>query len=640
MSERVRHGTASILAALLIVLSVLASAPVSSDDVTGLQEPLPRFRSGLANLGEVAGGAPLDNSTLWEVETVGPVLSAPVVAEDRGYGGTMDGELLCLNAFTGREIWSVDLGMAIESTPAVSEGRVYVGSDSGDLTCLDAIDGTIIWNATTDGEIKSSPAVVGDRVYVGSNDFDMHCFDVADGTEIWAFSTGGYVYSSPAVVYDRIYFGSCDGNMYALNATTGEKVWNFHSAYCPAAPAVTEDLVIFGAYDRMVHYLNRTTGEEVLNVTRTVSDIYSSPGVYTAKYVPYQELPIVFIADNSGMVIAINETGEVFWNRTHEGGITSSPIISSIGPSPFDDPFIVYGDQAGVLHGLRIDIPPWLWETGDPIRWDIKLGSSIQSSPFLYHERVYVGVEREGGKGAVVCIGSPTPDGEVWIEVLEVPEIREGIIDILVEVYGVPAEDLAVEILYEGTTEQATYDEVNQYWYASTEADPPEDWQRVDVLARVDGIVVALETVFTMVLIEGWDSLDIAIERPKEGSHVDGLFRVEVTAHSNYTIQSLVVRWDEQEDHWNILDSGEFQDGSWNITIDTRGLEDGEHVLWVLGHDGYREGGASITLRVGEEGQATPVKLSDIAFVIFFVLLLVYFVRTKPARVSEDPSKR
>lgn len=638
MSARVRHRTATILAVLLILISLIASSPVSSDDVTGLQEPLPQFRSGLANLGEVPGGAPIDNSTLWEVGTDAPVLSSPVVTGDRVYVGTMDGELLCLNAFTGHEVWSVDLGMAIESTPAVSEGRVYVGSDSGDLTCLDATDGTIIWNATTNGEIKSSPKVVGDRVYVGSNDFDMHAFDIADGTEVWSFPTNGYLYSSPAVVDDRIYFGSCDGNMYSLNATTGEKVWSFHSAYCPASPAVTDDLIIFGAYDQMVHYLNLTTGEEVLNVTGTVSDIYSSPGVFTTKYRPNQQLPMVFIADNSGKIIAINEEGEVFWNRSHEGGITSSPIIST-GSSTIDNPFIIYGDQAGVLHGVAIDIPPWLWVTGDPYEWDIKLGSSIQSSPFLYHERVYVGVERSGGKGAVVCIGSSSPQGEMWIKVLQVPEIREGIIDIHVEVYGAPVEGLVVEIVYGGTTETATYDEAHQYWSASTEAKPPEDWQSVDVLAKVDGVVLASEQVNTMVLIEGWDSFDIVVDTPKEDAYVDGLFRVEGTATSNYTINDLVVRWDDQEDHWNILDSGDFQDGSWNITIDTQGLEDGEHTLWVLGHDEFRDGADSITLYIGEE-EDSPVKLSDIAFVIFFILLFVYFLRTKPARVPEDPSKQ
>lgn len=642
MSKRVRHRTATILVVLLFLLTTLASSPVSSDIMSDIQEPLPQFRSGLANLGEVKGGAPLNNSTLWEVETDAPVLSSPVVTGDRVYVGTMDGELLCLNAFTGHQIWSVDLGMAIESSPAVSEGRVYVGSDSGDLTCLDATDGTIIWTATTNGEIKSSPKVVEDRVYVGSNDFNMYSFDIEDGTEVWNFSTHGYLYSSPAVVNDRIYFGSCDGNMYSIDATTGLEMWAFHSAYCPASPAVTDDLVIFGAYDQMIHYLNVTTGEEVLNVTGTVSDIYSSPGVYTAKHRPYQNLPWVFIADNSGKVIAINETGQVFWNRSHEGGITSSPIISTFGneSNDFTNPFIIYGDQAGFLHGVMIDIPPGLWTVDPPIAWDIKLGTSIQSSPFLYHERVYVGVEREGGKGAVVCIGSSTPEGEMWIEVLDVPEISEGTIDIHVVVHGAPIEDLTVEIEYQGTTEDATFDPVEGYWSASTEAKPPEEWQRVDVLARVDGVVLALEQVNTMVLIEGWDSLDIVVDRPSKGSYVDGLFRVEGTATSNYTIDELVVRWDDNEDHWNVLDSGNFQDGSWNITIDTQGLEDGKHTLWVLGHDEYRDGAASITVFVGEEDEATPVKLSDIAFVIFFILLLVYFVRTKPARVSEDPSKR
>jgi len=639
MSQRVRHRTASILVVLLFLLTTLASSPVSSDIMSDIQEPLPQFRSGLANLGEVKGGAPFNNSTLWEVETDAPILSSPVVTGDRVYVGTMDGELLCLNAFTGHQIWSVDLGMAIESSPAFSEGRVYVGSDSGDLTCLDATDGTIIWTATTNGEIKSSPKVVEDRVYVGSNDFNMYSFDIEDGTEVWNFSTHGYLYSSPAVVNDRIYFGSCDGNMYSIDATTGLEMWAFRSAYCPASPAVTDDLVIFGAYDQMVHYLNVTTGEEVLNVTGTVSDIYSSPGVFTTKYTTNQVLPMVFIADNSGKVIAINEEGEVFWNRSHEGGITSSPIISTEFRAS-NDPFIIYGDQAGILHGVEIINPNgWQGNNDPPIEWDIKLGSSIQSSPFLYHERVYVGVERQGGKGAVVCVGSSSPQGEMWIKVLQVPEIREGFVDVQVQVFGAPIEDLEVEIVYQGTTVAATYDETQQYWYASTDAKPPEDWQLVDIWAKVDDVALAYEGYYTMVLIEDWDSLDITIETPSDGSYKDGLFRVEGSATSNYTLEELLVRWDDREDHWNVLDSGPFQDGSWNITIDTQGLEDGEHTLWVLGHDEYRDGDASITLYIGEE-EDTSVKLSDIAFVIFFLLLFVYFIRTKPVRVKEDPSKR
>ena len=376
----------------LLVIGLLFLPTVSS--VAG-QEPHPLFRSSPARTGEVNGSAPFNNTTLWSYDTTDPVKSSPIVHEGKVYVGTMGGEVLCLDAFTGQRVWTYTTEGPVESSSAVIEDRVYIGSDDTYLYCLDATDGSLLWKTATGGEIKSSPLVRGGQVYVGSNDFKVYCFDAIEGEDQWIFETGGYVYSSPSLWDDTLYFGSCDGKMYAVNASKGNLVWNYTADFCPASPAITEEYVIFGAYDGLLHYLNRTDGKQVHSVPVLFAEIYSSAGLFTWGESAY-DLPFVFVATTAGKMVGIGPDGKEFWNRTHGSGITSSPLIVTEVEEPYD-PFIVYGDEGGRLHGIEIYNP---YATRplyvhNYVEWHIKLGSSIQSSPFVWHKRVYVGVETE-----------------------------------------------------------------------------------------------------------------------------------------------------------------------------------------------------------------------------------------------------
>ena len=335
---------------IILVLVMLIMAPYVGSVLA--ETPAPMFRNNLARTGRSPESPPVNNTTLWDYRTEDPVKSSPVVADRRVYVGTMGGEILCLDAFTGQRVWSYRVQGGVESSPAVWEDKVYVGSDDNYVYCLDASDGSLVWSAATMGEIKSSPAVRDGLVYVGSNDFSVHCLDAHDGDQVWTFATDGYVYSSPAIHGDIAYFGSCDGNMYAVNATTGDLLWNYTADFCPASPAIVEDWVIFGAYDGYVHYLNRTDGKRVHRVPVRFSEIYSSAGIfeYRMQDEPY---PWVFVATTAGKMVGIGPWGNELWNRSHPAGITSSPVIAQ-DPREKYDPILVYGDEGGTLHCIEI----------------------------------------------------------------------------------------------------------------------------------------------------------------------------------------------------------------------------------------------------------------------------------------------
>ena len=68
------------------------------------------------------------------------------VVGDRVYfGSSVDHQVRCLDAVTGRSVWTFFTGAPVRLAPTVDSGRVYVGADDGIAYCLDARDGRLLW---------------------------------------------------------------------------------------------------------------------------------------------------------------------------------------------------------------------------------------------------------------------------------------------------------------------------------------------------------------------------------------------------------------------------------------------------------------------------------------------------------------
>ncbi len=124
--------------------------------------------------------------------------------------------------------------------------RIYFGSSvDHQVRCMEAATGKLVWRFFTDGAIRLPPTVWDNRVYVGSDDGFVYCLDADSGQPIWSLRAGprderllarGQMISrwpvrTGVLVDDGVaYFGAGvfpheTVYLMAVDAVTGELVW-------------------------------------------------------------------------------------------------------------------------------------------------------------------------------------------------------------------------------------------------------------------------------------------------------------------------------------------------------------------------------------------------------------------------------
>ncbi len=614
--------------AIVAFLAFSASLPsASSQDDGAPQEPDASFRLGAAHLGQVEGDVPIDNSILWVRELDAPVRSSPVVSEGRVFVGTIDGEVLCLSDSTGSLLWNFTTGGAVESSPAVFGNRVFVGSDDGLLYCLDTLTGEELWDFPTGGEIKSSISIANDRVYFGSNDFKVYCldagWDVDQDSEVqrWNFSTGGWVFSTPAVADGRVYFGSCDGKVYCLDATTGQERWNFTAAYAPASPAITNGVVVIGTYDNHMYFIDAVTGVELGNFSEADNEIYSSAAVVEAEG---RDLPDAYFGDNGGNFIALKD-GVLDWSLDYSRTITSSPVLAL---TEDDGRFLVFGVEDGLLVCVE-DANHSSVDTSEPVeRWRVQLGTSIPSSPFPYHNRIYVGAENGSG-GLVACIGKLGNPGDAGqITIVEPQDGAYVYRDLLVSfrIDGLEAD--SAEVTVDGVPQPAEKGGV--LWRAELRLSMDPGPVRITARTQLENGVFLEEGILVNLLPDDAMGLQITIVSPENGSRHDDVVVVRFDLRADRPILWARVRWEDQGDWLNAT-----KEDVWIAALDTSNLTDGRHTIRIEAFDGLL-GVAFVDIVKGEEEEDDrDITWLEVAIVAILVVVVAILMATKPRRKGE-----
>ncbi len=220
------------------------------------------------------------------------------------------------------------MGGFISSAPAIgADGTLFVASVNSIFALK---DNKLRWSRALDGEIDFSPSLGPDgTVYLGSRDNRVYALSPADGSIRWSFAAGGMI-SSPVVVGrdGKLYFGSVDGYTYSLNPD-GSLRWKLPIGGMLAGAAVdNRGTLYFGV----------------------VSE--NGPG---------------------NLLYALSPEGEVEW---------SLPFPTLPAPALGSEGTIYAGSREGVLYAVGI---------GGSVRWSLKLGEAIYSSPALGPEgTVYV----------------------------------------------------------------------------------------------------------------------------------------------------------------------------------------------------------------------------------------------------------
>jgi outer membrane protein assembly factor BamB len=220
---------------------------------------------------------------LWQVDDIGDGFSTPAVVGTSIYlmsNRGMENEFVqALSTEDGRPIWTTRVGNVgnpdqeppypkARSTPTVDGDSIYALGSDGDLVCLEAKSGRIRWQKSIRKEFggipgewayAESPLVDGDVLVVtpGGEQATMVALDKKTGAVIWKSAVPGgdpAEYTSAAVVHGggrKQYVQYVNKGLVGVDAKTGQFLWRYKEvAKGPAqyfSPVVREGYVYGGA---------------------------------------------------------------------------------------------------------------------------------------------------------------------------------------------------------------------------------------------------------------------------------------------------------------------------------------------------------------------------------------------------------
>jgi len=297
------------------------------------------------------------------------------------------GDVLAVNAKTGRSIWKVDLKLSLSAGPGAGGGLVLVGSPDGVLVALDAASGAERWRATLGGEILARPAVGESMVVVHTVDGTVHGLKAADGAEAWTYeqpvprlSLRGT--APPVVAGDFAICAFDNGKIASLGLADGDLFWSATVATprgrtelerlvdIDSAVEVAGDDIFVVGYQGRAAMLARNSGQ--IWWARDVSSYRGLTLDDSALYVSTAEGAVLSLSRRDG-------TEQWRQNGLRLRGLTS-PVV--------DGASIVVGDYEGYLHWLDRD-------TGEMVARTSAGGDRITNTPVVANGMVLV--QSDGG---------------------------------------------------------------------------------------------------------------------------------------------------------------------------------------------------------------------------------------------------
>ena len=152
------------------------------------------------------------------------------------------GDVIALDARSGKRLWTQSLGVPIVNAPAANGGRVFVSTEENHLYALAQVDGRRLWDhqgiSESAGILEStSAAVAGEYLIAPYSSGEVYALRVQNGRPAWndllthsgvatALSELDDIAGRPVIDRDVVYAISHSGVMVAININTGDRLWS------------------------------------------------------------------------------------------------------------------------------------------------------------------------------------------------------------------------------------------------------------------------------------------------------------------------------------------------------------------------------------------------------------------------------
>jgi polyvinyl alcohol dehydrogenase (cytochrome) len=325
-------------------------------------------------------------------------------------------------------LWSYHAQRWITSTPTVVSGLVYVGTWRGDVVALDASTGKVRWVANLGANpdefygqtrgVTSSIAVSKGVAYAVSGSCRAGAFDARTGAKLWvrticSIARNDDTYATPVVANRLVLFGidilgdrpTDRGSLLALDARTGATRWQlFPQRYVGTGTGISATAVIDVTRD--IGYVG----------TGNPTPISSPPPGPDA----YSESILAFDLRNGAIVWAY---GPVHPHDLHDNDLFASPALFTVNGRAI----VGEGGKDGIYYAVDARSGKLVWRTvvepGDPY-------AAVIGAAAFAGGRIFVPVFA-GAHGALVALGAR--DGKViWSRqlggVYEAPALWQNVV--------------------------------------------------------------------------------------------------------------------------------------------------------------------------------------------------------------------
>ncbi len=328
------------------------------------------------------------------------------------YAASRDGNVIALDAESGKQAWKTKLDVELSAGPGVGNGMVAVGTANGWLIVLDAKDGSERWRISLGGETLSPPLIDENFVIVATVDNRLRALSSIDGSEVWLVERATPSLTmrgsaTPAIAGNSVIAGFDNGRLLAVQIESGDVLWD--SVLSP--PSGRSDLERLADIDGQISVV----GQDVYaaGYQGRVASIAAESGqvLWAREISSYVGVSAdwnnIYTTNDSGEVIAIaRRNGQESWRQTSL--LRREPTL----PVAFNTTVVV-GDLEGYLHFFSVT-------DGTPVARLRQGSAGISGTPVVISDRLYV--QSDSGGITAYAVRQPKPSSKA-------PEIVDDVDD-------------------------------------------------------------------------------------------------------------------------------------------------------------------------------------------------------------------
>lgn len=282
------------------------------------------------------------------------VASQPQVFGQNVITSSYDGVVRSFDIESGEIQWQAKVDSFVHSTPQIVDGLIYLGTEGrvrrdhyGDIICLEAQTGKEHWRVETKNQIPTTPLVIPekDRIVCSSNDRNLYCMNL-DGEIQWVVNTGQDIKGRASHDEGRIYTTSNQGYCECRSLDDGSIIWRRKvgsSLHHNFPPILDRQIILtMNESESAIASLDKMTGDVLwYNMQR------AKPAFTITLDQPYDPLLINhgYCVMRNGDLAKINlDTGKTQWiDRLIKYGSVNSPVV-------IDFPYIyIITDRVGMI---------------------------------------------------------------------------------------------------------------------------------------------------------------------------------------------------------------------------------------------------------------------------------------------------